>query len=392
MMTDRCIVLKPGKEKAIINRHHWIFSGAIQNMPTEFIDGDVFPVYSSEKKLLGSAYFNRKSQLVGRMVAFDATPPLEAMQRNLEAAIALRNQLFRASDTNAFRLINGEGDRLPGLVVDRYGDVLVVQFSTLGMDRLRNWWMDALIKELKPSAIYEKSNLPSRKEEGLTPIQQSLFGQISDEIEVRENGLRFLVSIVEGQKTGFFLDQREMRLWVKQLAKKKRVLNCFSYTGAFSVYAAAGGASQVDSVDISETAMQMARRNMQLNGIAVDNHEFYKADVFQFLRERELNYDLIILDPPAFAKRRKDLIAACRGYKDINRIALQKMPKGSLLLTCSCSYHVDAELFQKVIFQASVEANRVVRIIGMHRVASDHPLNICHPEGDYLKSLLLYVE
>lgn len=388
-MTEH-VILKPGKEKAILNQHHWIFSGAIQKMPEKFADGDFLPVYSADNKLLGSAYFNRKSQLIGRMVTFDAMPPLEALQKHLDAAITLRTQLFNSSKTNAFRLVNGEGDRLPGIVIDQYDDILVIQFSTLGMDRLRSWWVELLIKKLKPSAIYEKSNLPSRKEEGLKSIQQLLFGQIPSEVEIKENGLRFLVSLIDGQKTGFFLDQREMRLHVKELSEKKNVLNCFAYTGAFSVYAAAGGASRVDSVDISEAAMKMASSNMEINGMK--DHKFFTEDVFQFLREHELNYQLIILDPPAFAKRKKDVISACRGYKDINRLALQKMPPCSFLLTSSCSYHVNADLFQKVVFQASVEAKRVVRIIGMHRTASDHPLNICHPEGEYLKSLLLYVE
>ncbi len=197
---------------------------------------------------------------------------------------------------------------------------------------------------------------------------------------------------MKSQKTGFFLDHREMRQWVRSLSAGKRVLNAFSYTGGFSVYALAGGAKCVDSVDISQEAVEASKRHVTLNGFKAAEQGFICADVFAFLREAAMPYDLVILDPPAFAKRRKDIVPACRGYKDINRLAMQKMPAHSLLLTCSCSHHVDEQLFQKVVFQAAVEAKRKVRIIGKHRLAGDHPVNIFHPESDYLKSLLLYIE
>lgn len=388
---NKPVILKPGKEKALKHRHHWIFSGAVAQFPN-FEDGDILHVHTTKGELLGSAYFNRKSSIVGRMIAFDATPPLEAMRQNIDAAIALRQQLFSKAKTNAYRLINGEGDCLPGLVVDRYDDVLVTQFATLGMERQRSWLIDYLTQTLKPRAIYDKSLLPSRKDEGLAQTQGTLYGPEINEVNILENGLHFTVSIREGQKTGFFLDHREMRDWMRALTSDKRVLNCFAYSGAFSVYALAGGASRVDSVDISEEAIAMAKHNVIANGFDANKHGFYAEDVFEYLRNKPLDYELIILDPPAFAKKQKDVIAACRGYKDINRLAMQKMPPKSLLLTCSCSYFVDKTLFQKVIFQAAVEASRKVRIIGSHRMAPDHPINVCHPEGDYLKSLLLYIE
>jgi 23S rRNA (cytosine1962-C5)-methyltransferase len=235
--------------------------------------------------------------------------------------------------------------------------------------------------------------IPSRREEGLLDEEGVLYGTLpTDELVVRENGLLFAVSVVEGQKTGFFLDHREMRHGIRLISSGKRVLNCFGYTGGFSVYAAAGGAKQVDTVDISGGAIAGARRNMELNGFSSAAHQFVEGDVFAFLRESPLDYDIVILDPPAFAKKKKDIVQACRGYKDINRIALQKMPKGSILLTSSCSYYVDPVLFQTVVFQAAVEAGRQVKIIGRHQLAFDHPINLCHPEGEYLKSLLLYVE
>lgn len=387
---NRHVLLKKGKEKALKNRHHWIFSGAVEKLP-ELDDGEILPVLSAAGECLGSAYFNRKAKIIGRMIAFGSQNPMDALRENIRGAIALRTQFFENSHTTGYRLINGEGDFLPGLIVDRYEDRLVLQISTLGMEKLRSTVVDMLIEDCQPTSIYEKSLLPSRREEGLPDVQGFVYGAKESEVIILENGLKFCVSIVEGQKTGFFLDHREMRRQIQSHASGKRILNCFAYTGGFSVYAANGGAAAVDSIDISEKAIVMAERQFDLNGLSKDNSRFIKADVFEFLRENSLNYDIVILDPPAFAKRQKDVISACRGYKDINRIVMQKMPPGSLLLTCSCSYHVDEALFQKVIFQAAVEANRQVRIIGRHYLAPDHPINVCHPEGDYLKSLLLYL-
>lgn len=389
-MTQKRIILKPGKDKPIRHHHHWIFSGAVSHYP-QFKDGDVLPVYSSEGELLGSGYFNRACNIVGRMLSFDSKSAEEALKKHLDQAITLRKSLFLNQQTNAFRLVNGEGDALPGLIIDCYHDILVLQITTKGMENFRSWLVNYLIEVINPRAILEKSLSPSRKEEGLQPMQQWLYGNPVNHVSVLENGLKFSVDLIEGQKTGFFLDQREMRLWVKNLSNQKRVLNCFSYSGAFTVYAIAGGAQEVDSVDISEKALETAKENLALNNFQSKEASFFADDVFEFLRTNSLDYDLIILDPPAFAKRQKEVIAACRGYKDINRLAIQKMPPMSLLLTCSCSYHVDADLFQKVIFQAAYEAKREVKIIGYHRLAADHPINIYHPEGDYLKSLLLFV-
>jgi 23S rRNA (cytosine1962-C5)-methyltransferase len=388
------VVLKPGKEKPLRNKHHWIFSGAVAHLPRS-AEGGCLPVYSADEQFLGWGYFNRQAKIVGRMVSFDQTKPEEAIRNHLEAALKLRLSLFseeKTEKTTACRLVNGEGDMLPGLIVDRYGDLLVLQLSTLGMEKLRPLIVEWLKERLAPSCIYEKSTMPSRKEERLGSEEGVLYGVLPSEVEIKENGLKFLVQAKEGQKTGFFLDQRSMRQWVRELARGRRVLNCFCYTGGFSVYAAAGGASQVDSVDISALAMGLAQKNMALNEFDGGQYRFFTADIFQFLRQQALDYELLILDPPAFAKKKQDIVSACRGYKEINRLALQKLPKGALLLTCSCSCHVDESLFQKVLFQAAVEAGRTVRILGRHRMAADHPINVCHPEGDYLKSLLLYVE
>jgi len=327
------------------------------------------------------------------MVAFDEISPLQALEERLEAALQFRLGWFDPQQTNAYRLVNGEGDGVPGLIVDCYHDVIVLQSSTLGMDRLKPWIVDWLNRRLQPALIYEKSLLPSRREEGLKELQGRLSGHEREEVSFRENGLLFTASLPKSQKTGFFLDQREMRQWVRSLASGKRVLNAFSYTGGFSVYALAGGALQVDSLDISQEAIERARSHVALNGYSERGSGFYVDDVFLFLRREEsLPYDFVILDPPAFAKKKQDVVAGCRGYKDINRLAMAKMPPSSLLLTSSCSYHVDESLFQKVLFQAALEAHRRVRIIGRHRLAPDHPLNLYHPEGSYLKSFLLLVE
>ncbi len=391
-MSAKKIVLKQGKEKPILNRHHWIFSGAIHSLP-EFSDGECLPVYSFQDELLGVGYFNRKAQIIGRMLSFGSSTPQEVIRDHLAKALALRSRFIDPKKTNAYRLVNGEGDLLPGLIIDCYDDVVVMQIGTLGMSQLRSVIVKWLVDVLKPRSIYEKSLLPSRRDEGLHDEQGALFGPVPAEgIEIKENGLKFFVTILHGQKTGFFLDQREMRQQTREIATGKKVLNCFAYTGGFSVYAAAGGAVSVDSVDISASAIKLAEQNMAMNGFTDRPHRFIVADAFEFLRKEPLDYDLVILDPPAFAKKQKDVEQACRGYKDINRLAIQKMPPGSLLLTSSCSYHVDEVLFQTVVFQASVEARRVVKIIGRHHIASDHPINICHPESNYLKSMLLYIE
>ena len=407
------IILKPGKEKAIKNHHHWIFSGALKTPPRDilpkdktkgsFENGGILPVQSHNGELLGYAYFNQNSSIFGRMLSFNQTEPHDAVRDSLKQAAALRSSLFDKASTNAFRLVNAEGDRLPGLIVDQYGSVLVVQIGTLGMEKLKPFLVETLRDMFNPSCIYEKSNLPSRKEEGLKDMEGVLWQSGSGDgvlpslnkslvVEIKENGLNFRVDIASGQKTGFFLDQREMRALTGALSKNKKVLNCFGYTGGFSAYALAGGATRVDTVDVSEGAMALARKNIELNQFNLDEQGFVVADAFEFLRQSDLNYDLVILDPPAFAKRKNDVMQACRGYKDINLQAMKKMPKGSLLLTCSCSYFVDEKLFQTVIFQAASDARRNVKIIQKHHLAPDHPLNIYHPEGDYLKSFLLYVE
>ena len=385
------MILKPGREKAIRNRHHWIFSGAIKSMP-DFENGSILPVQSAGGEMLGYAYFNRKASIIGRMVSFGDMPAEDAILQNFENAIELRQRCFKPAVTNAYRLINAEGDFIPGLVADLYDDVLVLQLGTLGMDKLKPLILNIFVKKLKPRSIYEKSDLPSRREEGLTDYEATLYGKPVEQVQIREEGLPFLVNITGSQKTGFYLDQREMRKLVRGQAAGRRVLNAFAYTGAFSVYAIKGGAIKADSVESSESALSLAKENFKLNDIPAEAGQFFNADVFEFLRRAEFDYDFVILDPPAFAKKKADVISACRGYKDINRLAIQKVKPKGLVLTFSCSRFVDEKLFQQVVFEAALEAGRRARILQRYRQPFDHPINIYHPETEYLKGFLLYVD
>jgi 23S rRNA (cytosine1962-C5)-methyltransferase len=385
------VILKPGKDKAVRNRHHWIFSGAVQTLP-DFEEGSVLPVRSADGDILGHAYFNRNSSIIGRMVSFGKIPAADAIRQSVERALALRRRFFDPAATNAYRLINAEGDLLPGLIADLYSDVLVLQVATLGMEKLKPLVLDLLVAGLRPRSVYEKSDLPARREEGLPDFEGTLHGEPVERVQILEAGLPFWVDIVHSQKTGFYLDQREMRKLARDFARGRRVLNAFSYTGAFSVYALKGGAVRVDAVDSSETALGLAQENFELNGLGSDAGYFFAADVFEFLRAPNLDYDFIILDPPAFAKRKADVVQACRGYKDINRLAIQKVGPQGLVMTCSCSHFVDEGLFRKVVFQAAQEAGRRVQIIQRHRQSLDHPINIFHPETEYLKGFLLYVD
>lgn len=384
------VILKKGREKAVQNRHHWIFSGAIQTSP-DFTDGAILSVYSSVNKFLGYAYFNRSTSIAGRMISFEDKPLNDVIRKKITDAIMYRRTAF-SGGTNAFRLVNSEGDFLPGLTADLYNDVLVLQISTLGMEKMKGIIVDIFEKEIKPLCIYEKSTGFSRREENLDDHEDVLRGAMPELVDITENGFKFKVDIKNGQKTGFYLDQRSSRQLVKEFSGGRDILNAFSYTGAFTVYACKGGAKSVCSVDESENALTLARRHLEINDIPSENAVFRKADVFDFLRKTDETFDLIILDPPRFARKKEDTISACRGYKDINRLAFKLLRPKGFLFTSSCSYFIDELLFQKVVFQAAVDSGRDVRIIGRHRLSFDHPINIYHPESSYLKSLLLYVE
>lgn len=377
------VVLKKGREKALLRGHPWIFSGAIASLP-KVSPGTILPIYSSEGQFLAQGYFNPGNSLVGRILSFEEGEIKESLKRKIVEAIALRKQLI--PNTNAYRLINGEGDGIPGLIVDYYDGYLVFQIHTQGIENLRAFFIEQFVELMKPKGIYEKSLSPARQEDGLKPAEGVLYGEVPEKIEIVENGIKFTVSIPHGQKTGFFLDQREMRAKIGELAGGRKVLNCFAYSGGFSFYALKGGAKEVTSVDSCPKACQLAREN------PFPNHTVVQADVFEFLDNSNFDWDLVVLDPPAFAKKKGNLEHALKGYQKLNEKVLRKLPPRSLLLTCSCSHFVTDELFQLAIFTASRRAERFVRIIGSHLLAPDHPISINHPEGAYLKSLLLFVE
>lgn len=332
---------------------------------------------------------SRGKSILGSMLAFGEETIEEALLRRIRGAVQMRKSWFDPARTNALRLINAEGDGIPGLIVDAYKDVLVMQVANPGIERLKKRIAENLILECKPRSLFEKSTSFLRRKEGLEEVRTHLYGESNSEVEVLENGLAFAVDVLEGQKTGLFLDQREMRSLVRNLSAGKRVLNGFAYTGGFSVAALAGGARHADSVEMSAKYGPRIEKNLALNRLA--GHQFICEDVFDYLKKTDWNYDLIVLDPPAFVKKREDIPRAFRAYKDLNRFAIENMKPGSLLLTCSCSYHVDEKLFQNILFRAALEAHRSVRILEKHRQAHDHPISIFHPESAYLKSFLLYI-
>ncbi len=394
MNTYSKVILKPERDKPLRNFHPWVFLGAVEKLP-EFENGGILAVETAAGEHLGFGYFNKGQSIVGRMISFGSadTEPLDTFKENIKQAINLRSE-YISSDTNSYRLINGEGDGLPGLIVDKYADVLVVQINTLGMEKLKNIILPLLSELTGNTTFYEKSSSATRRKEGLPDVAGWIGEPGPNKTEVLENGLKFLVDFEHAQKTGLFLDQREMRALVKRMAKDKNVLNCFGYTGGYSVYSLAGGAKKADTVDLDKEAIELARTNVLLNNFPESGNDFLAADVFEFLKQKEKlkEYDFIILDPPAFAKRASDIPNASRGYREINRQALESIPKGGLLLTSSCSSHIDRDLFQTIVFHAAKQAKRKVKILSTHLLAVDHPVNLFFPEGDYLKSLLLYVE
>jgi len=387
------LILKAGKEKPILGRHPWIYSGAIDRVDDNHETGDLVRVFSSQNQFLGTGYLNPRSQIAVRMLSFEeGAIDRSFFEKRLAAALELRRR-FIPPRTNAYRAVHSEGDFLPGLTVDRYADFLVVQFQTAGIDQWRDTILDLLEKKMEPRGIYEKDDTEARTWEGLEKRAGRLRGEEPpDYVEIEEHGISFIVDIHAGQKTGFFLDQRENRLLVAGFAQGKRVLNLFAYTGGFSVYAAKAGATRVVSVETSERALNTARENFARNGLAGDSFLFEEKDAFDYLRQVPEEFDLVIVDPPAFAKSKDHVMQASRAYKDINLWALKRTAPGGLLYTSSCSSYVDPDLFQKILFAAAKDAHRNVQILQKTSHPPDHPINVFHPEGEYLKGLFCLVE
>ena len=400
MTTHPRIFLRRGKEESLLRRHPWIFSGAIGRVecPSDTIaEGEIVDVHTAAGDFIARGHYQIGSIAV-RVLTF-AQEPIDAAwwRARIRSACEVRRTLGLIGNaaTTCYRLVHGEGDSLPGLVIDIYGTTAVVQCHSVGMNRSRMQIAEALreVYGERLAAVYDKSSQTVPYKAGLNAVDGYLVGKVATPTqEVSENGHRFLVNWEEGQKTGFFLDQRCNRELVERYAAGRTVLNTFCYTGGFSVYAAAGGAKEVCSVDASERAVQLADENMRLNFGDSFPHTTLACDAVEYLKQIGDRYDLIILDPPAFAKHHKVLGNAMQGYKRLNARALSQIRPGGILFTFSCSQAVTKELFRTTVFSAAAIAGRNVRILHQLAQPADHPINIYHPEGEYLKGLVLYVE
>jgi len=384
------VYLKKDRQSPVLRGHPWIFSGATEREEEDGENPAVADVFDAGKNWIARGLHSPKSQIRVRVLAWEKERiDRDFFARRIRAALSLRQRLLAVS-TSAYRLINAEGDFLPGLIVDRYGDFLVCQFFTAGMDRLKSEVVAALSSLDIAKGIFERSEGRVRDEEGLEASVGVLAGEAPpDFIAVEESSFKFRVNVRQGQKTGFFLDQRDNRVFVARLARDQTVLNCFSYSGAFSVYAFGGGAREVVSLDSSMRALELAEKNLELNGFAGAPGELLKGDAFAYVKETDRRFDLIVLDPPALAHRRTDVAAASGGYKFLNLHALRHLNPGGLLVTFSCSQHMPMDLFQKVVFGAAVDAGRKVAILKRLGPPVDHPVSLHHPEGEYLKGLAL---
>ncbi|MDK2980018.1 MAG: rRNA (cytosine1962-C5)-methyltransferase [Chloroflexota bacterium] len=397
-MTDR-LILKKGREKSLKRRHPWVFSGAVAQVEGQPQSGDTVAVLSAQGERLGEAAYSPQSSIRARMWTF-SDEPIEDMRsflaEKMRIAIYKRihNSLF-SSHNNGIRLIHAESDGLPGLVVDQYDNWLVAQFLTAGAEKWKPVIVEALAEITGLSNIYERSDADVRELEGLPQVSGLLKGtQPPEEVTICENDLAYLVDIQHGHKTGFYLDQRENRQAVAALARDKRLLNCFAYTGGFAVSCLAAGASQVVSIDSSADVLELGKRNLALNELPADKAEWICADVFHELRamrDRRESFDLIILDPPKFAPTAAQVRAAARGYKDINLLAFKLLNPSGVLATFSCSGGVDSALFQKIVADAALDAGVEAQIIRHLSQAPDHPIALNFPEGEYLKGLICQV-
>lgn len=409
------IILKRGKEESLLRSHPWIFSGAIQQLNGDPTEGDVVDVLTSNREFIARGHYQIGS-ITLRVLTFENVAIDQKWWNNkIAKAFRMRETLSLVdnSQTTCYRLVHGEGDTLPGLIIDIYGSTAVVQCHSVGMYHSREEICEALRNTYgsKLNAIYDKSSSTLPFNAGLNPVDQYIWGnQATHEAdnnnlgarnfitqedageEVMENGNRFNINWAKGQKTGFFIDQRENRQLVKQYAHGRKVLNTFCYTGGFSVYALAGGALHVDSVDSSQHAVDLVTANVELNFGPQVSHNSIAQDAFEFLKGIDNSYDLIILDPPAFAKHHKVTGNALQAYKRLNARAIQQIKPGGILFTFSCSQAVNRDQFRMAVFSAAAIAGRKVRILHQMTQPADHPINIYHPEGEYLKGLVLYIE
>jgi 23S rRNA (cytosine1962-C5)-methyltransferase len=391
------VILKPGREKSVNNRHPWIFSGAINRVEGKPANGDAVDVWNSRARFVARGIYNEKSQIQVRLLTWNPNDTIDEdfWRRRIRRAVAGRQALLETPDTDSFRLVYSEADGVPGFIADKYGTWVVVQFLSLAAERYRQEILDALIDYVEPQGIYERSEGEGREKEGLVEVTGPIWGEVPpDVIEIVENGHTFLVDIKLGQKTGFFLDQRENRQRVAKYFPNKEILNAFAYTGAFAVYAAHAGAKRILNVDTSERALQMAERNMRRNGFGDREDVYAVADVFEIMRayrDNNWKFDVVILDPPKLAHSQRQVDQAAQGYKDINLLGMKLLKPSGILISFSCSGVVSADLFQKILFGAAVDAGRHVQIIEWLNQSSDHPVLLTYPESAYLKGLVCRV-
>lgn len=391
------VILKKGRTKPVNQRHPWIYSGAVDRVEGDPADGDVVDVRDAGNNWLARGYINQQSQIVVRLLTWHQDEAIAgAFWRNrLARAVAARKPLVDDESTNAYRLVHAESDYLPGLIVDRYADWLVVQFLTLGIERWRDEIVDGLTSLVSARGICERSDADVRVKEGLERRAGMLRGeQPPKEIEILENGHRFVVDLCEGHKTGFYLDQRENRARLSAFSQGAEVLDAFAYTGGFSVYAAAGEAKQITLVDGSAPSLALAQRNLAINALEGIEVELVEGNVFSVLRgyrAQNRRFDVIVLDPPKFAPSAREVEKASRAYKDVNLLAFQLLRSGGVLFTFSCSGAVTADLFRKIVFGAALDAERDAQVLGHLTQGSDHPVALTFPEGAYLKGLICRV-
>ncbi len=391
------IILKPGRDKTARQYHPWIFSGAIAKASKSITPGEIVRVLSNKDDFLAFGYYNSRSQIRVRLLEWDEHKSVNDAWwfQRLKDAISCREKLLGDDKTNACRLVYGESDFLPGLIVDKYAGHIVIQSLTAGIEKVKDLIVSNLVELLSPAGIYERSDSESRALEGLSIISGSLYGEAPPEyLEILENNLKFWVDIKSGQKTGFYLDQRDNRQAVSDFAKGCEVLDCFSYSGGFSVSALSGGAKSVVMVDSSAQSLKLAGENIKLNHFESSKVESHEGDVFKVLREfraSERKFDLIILDPPKFAPSKSDLKRALSGYKDINLLAMGLLRPGGILATYSCSGAVDSQTLQTVLFWASSDLARPVQILKPLSQGPDHPRLVSFPESEYLKGFICQV-
>ncbi len=392
------IVLKPGRERSVKRKHPWIFSGAIARVVGKPANGETVRIADASGQILAIGAYSPHSQIRVRIWDFSPNTQIDGafFEQRVQAALHKREQLQIPEQTDAYRLISAEADGLPGLIVDRYAEFLVVQFLSAGVELWKDTFLEILQKRLSPAGIYERSDVNVRKKEGLSLRQGILYGMAPpDLLEIFEGDLRFFVDVKNGHKTGFYLDQRDNRALVAKFAQDREVLNCFAYTGGFGLAALKGGAKKVMNVEAVADLLPHIEQNARLNHLNEDAFQNLKGDVFKVLRDfsrQGQQFDLIVLDPPKFIEKQQDLNRAARGYKDINLQAFKVLRPGGLLFTFSCSGLMKPELFRKIVADAAIDAGRDAQILRFLTQAPDHPIASHIPESQYLKGLLLRVD